>query len=166
MDLDTALTDKPGEGASATDILRADHQEVRRLFGEQRRAGTDEHAARVLAQDLCMQIELHDRIERDVLYPVLRDIEAGWAREALAAHDEIARALEQLRIQADARERLTDTVPRLEALVEKHLMTEEQCVFPRLEAESGVSLVELGCALIKRKEELTQETSSLEGPAT
>jgi hypothetical protein len=43
---------------------------------------------------------------------------------------------------------------------------EEDRVFPRLEAESRVSLVELGRALINRKEELTQDTSSLEGPAT
>lgn len=166
MDLDTALTDKPAEGASATDMLRADHQEARRLFGEQRRASSDGHAARVLAQDLCMQLELHDHIERDVLYPVLRDIEAGWAGDALAAHDEIAQAVEQLRVQADAGERLTDTVARLEALVEKHVRDEEERVFPRLEAESRVSLVDLGRALIKRKEELTQATSSLEGPAT
>jgi hypothetical protein len=166
MDLDTALTDKPAEGASATDILRADHEEARRLFGEQRRAGGDEHATRVLAQDLCMQLELHDRIERDVLYPVLRDIEAGWARDALAAHDEIARAVEQLRVQADSGERFGDTLSRLETLVDNHVRDEEERVFPRLEAESGVSLVDLGRALIKRKEELTQETSSLEGPAT
>jgi hypothetical protein len=166
MDLDTALTDKPAEGASATDILRADHEEARRLFGEQRRAGGDEHAARVLAQDLCMQLELHDRIERDVLYPVLRGIEAGWARDALAAHDEIARAVEQLRVQADSGERLADTLSRLETLVDNHMRDEEERVFPRLEAESGGSLVDLGRALIKRKEELTQATSSLEGPAT
>jgi hemerythrin superfamily protein len=166
MDLDTALTGKPAEGTSATDILRADHREARRLFDEQRRANADDHAGRVLAQALCMQLELHDRIERDVLYPVLQQVDPDAAAEAVEAHDEIAAAVERLRQRADAGDRLAEAVPQLQAIVDRHVRDEEDRLFPRLEAEKGISLVELGRELIKRKEELTRATGAFEAPAT
>ena len=166
MDLDTALTGKPAEGASATEILRADHEEARRLFTEYHNAGDDRHARGVLAQSLCMQLELHDTIERDVFYPALREIDASWVGEATEMHDRIAAAVERVRIRADAGGPLDDAVEALEALVEEHVRDEEEHVFPKVEAQRAFSSGALGRALIRRKEELTRSTESFEGPAT
>jgi hypothetical protein len=166
MDLDTALTGKPAEGASATEILRADHREARRLFTEYGNAGEDHHARRVIAQSLCMQLELHDAIERDVFYPALREIDAAWTSDAMEVHDRIAAAVERVRARADAASPLDDAVAALQTLVEAHVRDEEERVFPKVEAARAFSSGELGRALIRRKEELTRSTESFEGPAT
>ncbi len=166
MDLDTARTGKPAEGASATDILRADHREVQRLFVEYGNAGEDRHARGVIAQSLCMQLELHDAIERDVFYPALREIDADWTSGAIEAHDQIAAAVERVRARADADSPLDDAVAALQTAVEAHVKDEEERIFPKVEAARAFSSAALGRALIQRKEELTRSTESFEGPAT
>jgi hemerythrin superfamily protein len=166
MDLDTALTGKPAEGARATDILRADHREARHLFAEYRGAANDVHAAKVIAQTLCMKLELHDTIERDVLYPIAREVDAQWTANAAKAHDAIVTCVERVRAAADTGERLEDAIGQLQARVEEHVADEEKQLFPKLEAERASSLADIGRALIKRKEELTRSTESFEGPAT
>lgn len=166
MDLDTALTGKPAEGASAAEILRADHREARRLFAEYRSAGDDHHARGVIAQSLCMQLELHDAIERDVFYPALREIDADWMSDAMDVHDKIAAAVERVRAGADAGSPLDDAVAALQTLVEEHVRDEEERIFAKVETERAFSSDELGRALIRRKEELTRSTESFEGPAT
>ena len=74
--------------------------------------------------------------------------------------------LEELKHPADADEALDETVSRLKGLVMAHVEDEEQRLFPRVESSGQDVLRELGAALIKRKEELTGSTRSLEGPAT
>lgn len=166
MDLDSALSDKPAEGASATDILRADHTEVRRLFGEYERVAHDAHARAAVAQSLCMQLELHDIIERDVFYPALRECDSDFVDEALGAHGEMALAAERVRMGADARQPIDTAVAELKALVEAHVNDEEQRFFRRAEERAAGKLRDLGRELVKRKEELTRSTASFEGPAT
>jgi hemerythrin superfamily protein len=167
MDLDSALTGKPAEGAPATDILRADHRQAERLFAEFERAGAEDHTARVIAQSLCLALELHDTIEREVFYPAVLEIDSTAVEGAFGAHAEIEHALEDLRRHADANEALGEVVARLKHLVTAHVEEEEEQLLPRVEAaRSTGSLRDLGAALIKRKEELTRSTRELEGPAT
>ena len=166
MDLDSALTGKPAEGAIATDILRADHTEVRRLFSEYERAASDAHAGAAVAQTLCMQLELHDAIEREIFYPALRECKSGFVDEALHAHDEIAALAERVRMHADSGDPLKETVAELKALVESHIREEEQDFFRCAEERAAGELRDLGRKLIRRKEELTRSTRSFEGPAT
>lgn len=166
MDLDTALTGKPAEGAAATEILRADHRQAERLFAEFERANGEQHTARVIAQSLCLALELHDTIEKEVFYPAVLDVDPVSVEKAFDAHAEIARALEELRRRADANEPLGETVARLKSLVTAHVGEAERQLFPRVEASGKGALRDLGAALIKRKEELTGSTRSLEAPAT
>jgi hypothetical protein len=166
MDLGSALTGKPAEGASATDILRADHAEVARLFSEYASKLDDAHAAHVIAQTLCMELELHDTIEREVFYPAIVELDSQRVERAFDAHSEIAGAVADVRRRADADEPLRDAVAELQRLVERHLAEEEQRLFPRVEQEPKAALRELGAALVTRKEELTRTTRSFEAPAT
>jgi hypothetical protein len=166
MDLDSALTDKPADGATATDILRADHREVDDLFNEYYSAGGDAHARGVIAQTLCMQLELHDQIEREVFYPAASDVDPDAVEHAESAHETIAAAVERVRVSADASRDTAAAVAELRALVMPHVEEEEQRLFPLLEQRSESWLRELGCALVARKEELTRSTESFEGPAT
>lgn len=166
MDLDSALTGKPAEGASAIDILRADHREVRRLFGEFVRVQGEPHAADVVVQTLCMQIELHDRVEREVFYPAAADVAGELVERALDAHDEISAAMEDLRSRADAGEPFAEAVFHLQALIERHVAFEEGELFPSLQSQADAVQKDIGCAIVKVKEELTRSTESFEGPAT
>ena len=166
MDLDSALNDKPADDASATDILRADHGEVHRLFAEYARVRHDAHARAAVAQSLCMQLELHDTIEREVFYPALRELDIAFVEEALRGHADIAVAAERVRMHADVGEPLDDAMADLKAAVEPHVRDEEQRFFRRVEERVAGKLRELGRRLIRRKEELTRSTASFEGPAT
>jgi hemerythrin superfamily protein len=167
MDLDTALTDKPAEGATATEMLSADHREFSRLFEEYKRArGESAHARKVLAQALCMQLELHDVLEREVFYPALREHDAKTIDAALRDHDSIMRIVDEVKTLADEDQNCDDAVTRLKERVERHVREEEQGLFARVEDKPGESLRDLGAALMKRKEELTRSTESFEGPAT
>jgi hemerythrin superfamily protein len=166
MDLDSALTGKPAEGATATDILRADHNEVRRLFSEYERAASDAHAGAAVAQSLSMQLELHDTIEREIFYPALREFDSEFVDRALGAHDEIAVLAERVRMHADSGDLLKETVAELRALVESHVREEEQVFFRCVEERAAAELRDLGRRLVERKEELTRSTASFEGPAT
>ena len=166
MDLDTALTDKPAEGASATEILRADHREIARLFDEYEQAPAGDDSRRVIANTLCMQLELHDRIETDVFYPALASLEAGLVDTSLHDHDQMREAAEAVRQCADDGADCTVPIRRLKSIVEKHVAMEEEWLFPTVEQAGKGSAVKLGAALIKRKEELTRSTEYFEGPAT
>jgi len=166
MDLDSALTDKPAEGATATDILRADHREVERLFAEFERAGEEVHARRVAMQALCTQLELHDALETSAFYPVLKPIDPNRIGSAERDHDHVRALVGELRGRSDCDASCDSLIAQLKALVAAHVRREEHELFPRLEEQSGQRLRELGLVLVKRKEELVRSTEEFEGPAT
>jgi hemerythrin superfamily protein len=165
MDLDTALTGKPAEGATATDMLRADHREVRRLFSDYDLAGEDAHTARVTLRALCLQLELHDRIERDVVYPAIAKSDRDGLKSALTEHDDLMALVRDIKTNmSDAACRAK--VKELEQRFEDHVRAEEENLFRRLESTGDAALRELGADLIERKETLTRSTEEFEGPAT
>jgi hemerythrin superfamily protein len=167
LDLDSALTGKPAEGAGATEILRADHAEVMRLFSEYEGAkGSARHTQRVLAQSICVQLELHDTLEREIFYPALRELDSERIGAALREHDEMLGAVAALKAQADAAASTDEPLERLKRLVESHVAEEEEALFPRAERELAAAMQDLGKRLIQRKQELTGSAESLEGPAT
>jgi hemerythrin superfamily protein len=166
MDLDSALSDKPAEGATATDILRADHREVERLFAEYERAGSEGHARRVVMQTLCLQLELHDALESTVFYPALREIDPQRVGAAERDHEHVRALLGDLRGRNDCDAGCDGVIVQLKALVTAHVQQEEHDLFPPLEKRSKEWLGDLGLRLVQRKEELTRSTEEFEGPAT
>ncbi|MEN3355632.1 MAG: hypothetical protein V7640_3790, partial [Betaproteobacteria bacterium] len=117
MDLDSALSDKPAEGAAATDILRADHREVERLFAEYELAGSEGHARRVAMQTLCIQLELHDALETSVFYPALREIDPQRVGSAEGDHEQLRALLGELRGRDDCDAGCDGVIAQLKALV-------------------------------------------------
>lgn len=166
MDLDSALSDKPAEGATATDMLRADHREVERLFAEYERGGGEGHLRRVAMRTLSIQLELHDALETSVFYPAVREIEPQRVDTAERDHDEVRVLLGELRARDDRDAGCEGVIAQLKALVTAHVLREEHDLFPSLEQRSKQWLRDLGLMLVKRKEELTRSTEEFEGPAT
>ena len=166
MDLDSALENKPAEGALATEVLRADHREVERLFDEYEGAGTDAHARHVVMQALCMQLELHDRLEREVFYPAVRALDEALVDRAAREHEQLMKLVADLRERDRCDTECDALVSRVKSLVEKHVQEEEQTLFPHVEHKDAGWLRELGTQLVKLKEVLTRSTEEFEGPAT
>lgn len=166
MDLDSALTGKPAEGATATEILRADHREVSGLFAEFERARGAESTRNAIAQTIAMQLELHDAIEREVFYPAVEPFAESLVESAMASHDEIAQLIDDVKHHIDDSRHRDEVVLKLRRLVEAHVDEEENALFPRVETEAAAELRALGREIVKRKEELTRSTEAFEGPAT
>ena len=61
-----------------------------------RTASSDEHAGRVIAQTLCLALELHDTIEKEVFYPAVLEIDSGTLgkRRRPCRHRDCARRAE------------------------------------------------------------------------
>jgi hemerythrin superfamily protein len=166
MDIDSAITGKPAEGASATEILRADHAEVRRLFAEYASDVDEPDVRKVALRSLCLQLELHDRVEREVFYPAVRARGADGIDAFLHAHGEVMAIVLELRDLETVDPQSAAVAARLAGLVERHVRAEEDRLFPEVEKHGAAWLHELGLAIVKRKEELTGSVEDLEAPAT
>jgi len=168
MDKQTALkTNTPRADAGATDILRADHAQARKDLAEYRRL-MDEHAETrsALAQDICMQIELHDLVEREIFYPAIEPQAHDAVDSALRAHDDIQQCVQLLRRLPEADAEHDSTMMRLMDLLEYHFKEEEEVLFPLVESRMGGRLRALGADIIKRREKVAGAVRDLEAPAT
>ena len=164
MDLDSALKDKPAEGASALEILRADHAEARRLFAEYRSSSAQQR--KIALRSLCLALELHDHIEREVFYPAVKDAASDLVGQFEHAHEDVTRIVETLRDRESCDSECDAAVTQLQQQVEDHVMQEENELFPRLEKLGAAKLGDLGLAIVRRKEDLTRSTQEFENPAT
>ena len=165
MDLDSALTGKPAEGTGATELLRADHGEVKRLFAEYDRADGAAQTRHVIAETLALQLELHDAIESEVFYPAVEASASELVEAAMDAHATVADLIQRLNEEDDDARR-DEIVAQLKAAVEAHVREEEEALVPRVEQIGTAALGKLGAEMVKRKEELTRSTETFEGPAT
>ncbi len=143
---------------SAFDLLTADHRLVRDYFDaiEQASAATlaaDRHRKPDLVKQVCDELDVHMRIEEDVLYPALRDA-FSQSDDALVDHsvEEHAKArklVEQLRAPGNDDAAVDALVRQLREAVEHHVHDEEERVFPR--AAPRVDAAALGRQLRQQK---------------
>src|SRR5689334_21241680 len=56
----------------AVALLKADHREVERLFGQFEKA-KDEGRKQQLAEQICMELRIHTQIEEELVYPTARE---------------------------------------------------------------------------------------------
>lgn len=164
MDIDTALNDKDPDAQLATGLLRDDHAVIRALF-EQYHDARDEDAEnrQVLAQAICMQMELHSRIELEVLYPGVREHDGdALIADAIENHKEIAAAIAELReLPADSDD-YDELIAELHDLAEDHFAEEETALFPDLEERIPAALAGMTEDIIAFKERLVGSTDDLE----
>jgi hypothetical protein len=167
VDLDTALTGKSAESAGATEMLRDDHAEIRKLIGDYRDAEDESpHARHVIVEAIGMQAELHTRIEEDVFYPAVRRLCPDFIDQSREQHGAIAGKVDALQaLDVSEPEYGAVSSQLIEALIE-HMDEEERSLFPQVERDMAAELPELGAALMRRKEELTRSVEDMEGPAT
>jgi hemerythrin superfamily protein len=149
----------------AIDLLDADHLSVYALFQSYRelvrtRAGALQR--RALAEEICMELTIHARLEEELFYPAVReglndDELMGEADDSHAGQREIIVQI----LSGSADDPLYDT--RMAALadcVERHVRQEREQVFNRALA-SRLDLQALGLSIAVRKEELHAVSDAL-----
>ena len=149
----------------AIDLLDADHLAVHALFKAYRelvRTGAPALQRRALAEEICMELTIHARLEEELFYPALR--------EALDDEDLVDESEEQHGSQREFVAQILATSPEdalydarvtvLAEYVEQHVRRERELVFNRALA-SRLDLQSLARSLTIRKEELRAVSEAL-----
>jgi len=153
------------QAPDAIDLLDADHLAVHAMllsYRELVRMHAGVLQRRALAEEICMELTIHARLEEELLYPALR--------EALQDEDLLDEAEDQHGSQREFIARILASAPedplydaRVAALgeyVERHVRQEREQVFNRALA-SRLDLHSLARALAVRKEELRAVSDAL-----
>jgi hemerythrin superfamily protein len=136
---------------NAIEVLTSDHRAVEALFQQVEGGsyGRDE-----VVDKIVQQLSMHDGVERELLYPLLRKQLAAegedLAAHALDEHADVAGLLADLESTESnaARDRILQVlVPRVQA----HVQEEEQLIFPKLASGAGDELEELGTKIEQAK---------------
>lgn len=153
------------QAPDAIEQLDADHLAVHALFQSYRELVRSHASAlqrRALAEEICMELTIHARLEEELLYPAVR--------EALNDEDLVDEAEDQHGSQRELVAQILATQPQdplydarvavLAEYVERHVQQEREQVFNRVLA-SRLDLPALGRAITVRKEELRAVSDAL-----
>jgi hemerythrin superfamily protein len=155
------------QATDAIDLLDADHLAVHALFQSYRdlvRSGADAVQRRALAEEICLELTIHAKLEEELLYPAVR--------EALRDDDLVDAAEDQHGSQRDLVAQVLACQPddelydaRVAVLaehVERHVRQEREQVFNRaLALASRLDLQAIGRAINVRRAELRAVSEAL-----
>jgi hemerythrin superfamily protein len=164
MDLQSAIGDSESSASeSATDLLRGDHEHVNQLFEQYRLALEEDADGRdSLAREICMQLDIHARIEEEVFYPAVSQIDAERIAMAYDEHADIKECIAIIEELTIAEPEYDATVLRMMQLVEQHVAEEEGELFPLVEEQMPETLLDLAIEMQQLKEELVGSADDLE----
>ena len=130
-----------------TRLLKKQHREVESLFKEIQKARNPEQA-RKLMRELVANLELHMRIEEEMFYPAMREVETKKAEElVLEAYEEhgVAKMVMRELPNVDPEdERFHAKMTVFQELIEHHVEEEEKEMFKIAEKLGAERLQELG----------------------
>jgi len=115
-------------------LLKQDHRSVEKLFSD-----FQEGRDRSVVEEICNELDLHTRLEEEIVYPVLRaDVPdgEGMAEHAEEEHKEARQLVGRVRETDDA-SHLDELIQELQTAVEEHVSEEENEVFPKMEEALG-----------------------------
>lgn len=156
----------------ATELLKEDHRNVRKLFAAHESAGDNALVQKKsTAEKIFSELDVHTRIEEEIFYPAARDGRSTETDELVAeAYEEhtVAKTLiSELRSMAPGDERWDAKMKVLQEAVEHHIEEEEGELFPKVREGLGSTyLKELGEKMSARKKELMAPSPSLTGSLT
>jgi hypothetical protein len=149
----------------AIDLLDADHLNVHGLFQAYRelvRAHAPALQRRALAEEICMELTIHARLEEELFYPAAREAlqEEDLLDEAEDQHGSQREFICQILSMRPDDELYDAKVSVLAEYVERHVQKEREEVFNRVLA-SRLDLQSLGRSIAVRKEELRAVADAL-----
>jgi len=154
----TATRTRKAPPADAIKLLRADHTEVKKLFGEYEKlakaeAPADEREA--LALDICNKLTVHAQIEEEIFYPACRDVledKDDLLDEATVEHASAKDLIAQLQSSSPDDDLYDAKVKVLGEYIDHHVKEEQNELFPKVRPK--LDRKELGEQLQARKQEL------------
>ena len=103
-------------------LLREDHRKIRELSAQYRLAVEQRSEARQsLAEEICMQLELHAQVEEDLLYPAVRSQDEAFVNESIEEHRGVERDIGQIELLTPKDPRYDHIMMRMIEAVERHL---------------------------------------------
>jgi hemerythrin superfamily protein len=144
--------------ATAIEMLEADHQKVKDLFSKYMDT-SDQKAKRKIAEQVCIELEIHAQLEETVFYPAFaEEADADGKQlvtESLEEHQEVKELIDELR-DLDGDDAEFDS--KFHALmddVEHHVEEEESEMFPKAEEALEAQLEDLMSEMQELKQQLT-----------
>lgn len=153
------------QAPDAIDLLDADHLQVHGLFQSYRelvRTRAPALQRRALAEEICMELTIHAKVEEELFYPALREAlqDEELLDEAEGAHGSQRELVAQILATAAEDELYDARVAVLSDYVERHVRSEREQVFNRALA-ARLDLQSLARAISVRKEELRAVSDAL-----
>lgn len=154
----------------AITLLKADHRKVEELFAsfETAKGGGRK---RSLAEQICMELTVHAKIEEDVFYPACEGVvEDDLLKEAYVEHDAAKVLIAEIEAGGPDDEFYDAKVKVLSEMIEHHVKEEEQRaegMFAQAR-KAGLDMDALGEQMAQEKSQLTAsyKTGGLPTPET
>lgn len=143
----------------AVALLKADHRKVEDLF-EQFEKASGAGKKQKIAQQICMELTIHAKIEEEIFYPACDGkVEEDLLQEAYVEHDGAKVLIAEIERGAPSDEFYDAKVTVLSEQIEHHIKEEEkrmEGIFSQAR-KAGLDMDALGDQLRARKEELESE---------
>ncbi len=158
------------EKLDAVALLKADHRKVADLFAKFE-AAKGAGKKKALAEEICMELTIHTKIEEDVFYPACEGkIEEDLLKEAYVEHDAAKVLIAEIEAGGPDDEFYDAKVKVLSEEIEHHVEEEEKRVegmFAQAR-KAGLDMDALGAAMAAEKEQLkaAYQKSGLPTPPT
>jgi hypothetical protein len=151
-------------------LLKADHRKVEALFASYEKA-TGESRKKSIAEQICMELTIHTKIEEDVFYPACEGgVDEDLLREAYVEHDGAKVLVAELEAGAPDEKFYDAKVKVLSEVIEHHIEEEEKRVegmFAQAR-KAGLNMDDLGERMMAEKQSLlaSYKTGGLPKPET
>jgi hemerythrin superfamily protein len=127
---------------AATDLLKSQHRKVEAIF-KKLEGGRAEPEP--LLDELARDLASHMKIEQDIFYPAVREIDEDLVLESFEEHSLAEIALKRLLSTSPDDPTFIPKVTTLKELIQHHVGEEEDDLFPKVEKKLGKEKnVELG----------------------
>ena len=145
-----------GAKSDAIALLKADHREVEKYFGQFEKTRTDERKLE-LAKKICQALKVHTQIEEEIFYPAFIEAteDEDLHHEAIVEHNGAKKLIAEIEDSGPSDDYYDAKVKVLSEMIKHHVKEEEQPGGMFAEArKSDMDLVTLGAQLKARKQEL------------
>ena len=138
-------------------LLKEDHRKVEDLFAQFEKA-KGEGRKQKLAQQICMELTVHSKIEEEIFYPACEGkIEEDLLKEAYVEHDGAKVLMAEIEAGDGQSDEFFDAkVKVLQEQIEHHVEEEEKDLFSQVR-KADVDLKAIGEQMATRKRELMKE---------
>jgi hypothetical protein len=146
----------------AVQLLKSDHRKVEELFASFE-AATGDGKKKALAEQICLELTVHTRVEEDIFYPACEGaVEEDLLNEAYVEHDSAKVLIAEIEAGGPDDTFYDAKVKVLSEMIKHHVEEEEQRVegmFAQAKA-AGLDMQDLGARMADEKAALTQTYKS------